>query len=110
MEEHRVNPPIQSPQDTKDLGSTAISGGQILGNTPAAETENVTALLPATEIVLTVEEAAERLRIGRTTMYSLVSKGEIESVQIGSLRRIPVSALHAYVQQLMIQQNNRTAA
>ncbi|MGH8876776.1 MAG: helix-turn-helix domain-containing protein [Stackebrandtia sp.] len=113
MAKRVLNSRYQSPQDTKDLGSTAISGGQISMPPSAAETaenENVIALPAATEIVLTVEEAAERLRIGRTKMYSLVSKGEIESVQIGSLRRIPVSALHLYVQQLVTQQNNRIAA
>ena len=34
-------------------------------------------------LLLTVEEAAERLGIGRTLMYTLVKEGEVESVQIG---------------------------
>jgi len=46
-------------------------------------------------IVLTVEEAAERLGIGRTLMYALVMAGEVESVHIGRLRRIPTDALLA---------------
>ena len=53
------------------------------------------------EIVLTVEEAADRLRVGRTTMYALVTSGAIRSVSIGRLRRIPVDALHEYVRGLM---------
>lgn len=48
-------------------------------------------------LVLTVEEAAERLGIGRTLMYALVAAGEVESVRIGRLRRIPTDALDAYV-------------
>lgn len=52
-------------------------------------------------LVLTVEEAARRLDIGRTTMYALVSAGEVRSVQIGRLRRIPVEALREYVDRLM---------
>jgi excisionase family DNA binding protein len=48
-------------------------------------------------LVLTIEEAAERLGIGRTLMYALVSGGEVESVRIGRLRRIPTDALDAYV-------------
>ncbi len=48
-------------------------------------------------IVLTVEEAAQRLHVGRTTMYALIKSGEIRSVPIGRLRRVPVSALHEYV-------------
>jgi excisionase family DNA binding protein len=38
--------------------------------------------------LLTIEEAAERLQIGRTRMFSLVKSGEIDSVLIGRLRRI----------------------
>jgi len=51
-------------------------------------------------IVLTVEEAAECLSIGRTLMYALVMAGEVESVQIGRLRRIPSDALDGYVSRL----------
>jgi excisionase family DNA binding protein len=54
----------------------------------------------AAELVLTVEEAAHRLRIGRTLMYSLVSSGEVESVTIGRLRRVPGGALDDYVARL----------
>jgi excisionase family DNA binding protein len=51
-------------------------------------------------IVLTVEEAAQRLRIGRTLMYALVKRGDVESVTIGRLRRIPLDALYRYVASL----------
>ncbi|PZS10592.1 MAG: hypothetical protein DLM55_03985 [Acidimicrobiales bacterium] len=51
-------------------------------------------------IVLTVEQAADRLGIGRTLMYSLVSSGSVESVMIGRLRRIPADALVRYVETL----------
>lgn len=51
-------------------------------------------------VLLTVEEAARRLRIGRTTCFKLVLAGEIESVTVGRLRRVPAEALPAYVTQL----------
>ncbi len=51
-------------------------------------------------LVLTVEEAAERLGIGRTLMYALITSGEVESVRIGRLRRVPTDALEEYVQGL----------
>ena len=54
-------------------------------------------------IVLTIEEAARRLGIGRTLMYSLVMAGEVESVSIGRLRRIPVECLTEYVANLRAQ-------
>ncbi|MEU8631392.1 helix-turn-helix domain-containing protein [Amycolatopsis sp. NPDC048633] len=50
--------------------------------------------------LLTVEAAAEQLSIGRTTMYALIKAGEITTVRIGHLRRIPAAALAAYVDQL----------
>ena len=51
-------------------------------------------------LLLTVEEAADRLGIGRTLMYALVKDGDVESVQIGRLRRIPAEALPAYLEKL----------
>ncbi|CAM5469227.1 helix-turn-helix domain-containing protein [Streptomyces viridifaciens] len=50
-----------------------------------------------TLVALTVEEAARRLGIGRTTMYALVASGEVPSVTIGRLRRVPAEALKEYV-------------
>ncbi|MPY78473.1 MAG: helix-turn-helix domain-containing protein [Actinophytocola sp.] len=51
-------------------------------------------------VLLTVEEAARRLSVGRTTMYALIKAGHINTVRIGHLRRVPADALTAYVQQL----------
>lgn len=50
-----------------------------------------------TLVALTVEEAARRLGVGRTTMYALLASGEIPSVTVGRLRRIPAEALNEYV-------------
>jgi len=47
-----------------------------------------------------VEEAADRLGIGRTLMYALITAGEVESVRIGRLRRVPADALERYVKGL----------
>jgi excisionase family DNA binding protein len=51
-------------------------------------------------VLLTVEEAAERLGIGRTLTYKLISSGEIESIRIGRLRRVPTAAIHDYARRL----------
>ncbi|MEV6590971.1 helix-turn-helix domain-containing protein [Streptomyces acidicola] len=51
----------------------------------------------ATLAALTVEEAARRLGVGRTTMYALIASGEVQSVRIGRLRRVPADALAAYL-------------
>ncbi|MFJ4475241.1 excisionase family DNA-binding protein [Streptomyces xanthochromogenes] len=50
-----------------------------------------------TLVLLTVEEAAYRLRIGRTTCYGLIRTGELESVPVGRLRRVPADAVPEYV-------------
>jgi len=64
-----------------------------------------------TTVLLTVEEAAQRLSIGRTTMYSLVSTGAVKSVTIGRLRRIPAECLDTYVSALLAGcQQESTAA
>ena len=47
-----------------------------------------------------VEEAADRLGVGRTVMYALVSSGAVESVRIGRLRRVPADALVAFLDAL----------
>jgi excisionase family DNA binding protein len=63
-----------------------------------------------TRLVLTIEQAARRLGIGRTLMYSLVMAGEVESVTIGRLRRIPVECLTEYVTKLRTAQQTDQAA
>ena len=45
-------------------------------------------------------DSLKRLGVGRTLMYTLVKDGEVESVQIGRLRRIPADALFRYLEQL----------
>ncbi|HWO73727.1 MAG TPA: helix-turn-helix domain-containing protein [Dehalococcoidia bacterium] len=49
------------------------------------------------EILLTVNEAARRLGIGRSLLYRLMLEGEVLSVKIGRSRRIPVLALEEFV-------------
>jgi excisionase family DNA binding protein len=55
-------------------------------------------------LLLTVERAAERLEIGRTKVFELMATGELESVLIGRLRRIPADALRSYVDRLRVEQ------
>lgn len=52
------------------------------------------------QLLLRVEEAAARLGIGRSLMYRLVLSGEVESVHVGRLRRIPAECLAEHVARL----------
>ena len=51
-------------------------------------------------LLATVEETAELLRLGRTTTYELVMRGEIPSVKIGRRRLVVRSGLSHYVDRL----------
>jgi len=62
-------------------------------------------------VLLTVEEAAEQLGIGKTTTYAFVRSGELESVLIGRLRRIHIDAVATFAARLVAsQQPTRRAA
>ncbi|MEU5214623.1 helix-turn-helix domain-containing protein [Streptomyces sp. NPDC020807] len=64
----------------------------------------------ATLVALTVEEAARRLGVGRTKLYEYVSTGEIASVKIGSLRRIPAEAVNDFLTRQLGASDFGTAA
>lgn len=55
-------------------------------------------------VLLTVEEAAEQLGIGKTKTYALVKSGDLESVLIGRLRRIHVDAVTTFAARLTTNQ------
>jgi len=56
-----------------------------------ASSSGTSTVLPA--VLLTMEEAAAALAIGRTTAYQLVKEGSLRAVKVGRLRRVPVDAL-----------------
>ena len=49
-------------------------------------------------LLVTVAHAAELLSVSRTTLYELLARGAIESIYIGRSRRVPVGALHEFVE------------
>ncbi len=49
-------------------------------------------------VLLRVPEAARLLGIGRSMTYELIAAGELEVVHVGSVIRVPVDAVHAYVE------------
>jgi len=93
-----ANPAFPSQRATS--GSKAV----------AEPTTSARATPVAPHVVLTVEEAAQALGIGRTLMYRLISSGAVESVTIGRLRRVPADALGAFVQQLRSDNHDEAAA
>jgi excisionase family DNA binding protein len=71
-----------------------------------ADTPQVTPDVPQ-RVLLTVDEAAKRLGIGRTTAFALVKSGEIASVQIGRLRRVSADAVTDYAARLATEQRHQ---
>lgn len=51
-------------------------------------------------LLLTVEEAAERLSLGRTKVYELIAAGDLETVCVGRSRRVPTEAVVQFVETL----------
>ena len=60
----------------------------------------------APRLLLTVEEAAERIGICRSNMFKLIRQGDVESVKIGRLRRVTPSALEDFVRRLSLGQES----
>ena len=52
-------------------------------------------------VLITVEEMAAKLSIGRTVAWELVRKRKIKSVKIGRTRRVPVTAIQEYIAYLL---------
>jgi excisionase family DNA binding protein len=53
-------------------------------------------------LLLTPEEAAESLGVSRSLVYELIGSGRLESVRIGTCRRIPIGALEMFVEDLRL--------
>jgi excisionase family DNA binding protein len=59
----------------------------------------VTSTQPTTPVrlLLTVPEVASAMGDGRNVVYELVLTGQLASIKIGRLRRVPVGALETFI-------------
>ena len=55
------------------------------------------------KLLYSVNEAAERLGLGRTLTYELVLSGAIKSISVGRCRRVPAQALEEFVQKRLAE-------
>lgn len=55
---------------------------------------------PIEKLLYKPEEAAKALGIGRSKIYALMASGQLESVLVGGSRRIPLDAMHSFVDRL----------
>lgn len=56
--------------------------------------------VPVDRMLLTVEEAAAAIGVGRSLMFELIAAGHIETVRVGRLRRVRPEQLRSYVESL----------
>jgi excisionase family DNA binding protein len=80
------------PEYSGEVAETQTTEGieqnnQALAHTPTA----------GEKLLLTVEEAAEALGLGRTLVYKLIKHKQIASIKIGRTRRVPVQTLKEFI-------------
>lgn len=61
-------------------------------------------------LLLSPEQAAERLAVGRTTVYALIASGELETVRVGRSRRVVAESTDAFVTKLRAEQGQQAAS
>lgn len=77
-------------------------------STPAARwaTTNDQEFDTASQLLLTVDQAARRLGVGRSLMYELLTAGEVGSIHVGRLRKVPARALEEYVERRLSERDH----
>ncbi len=56
-------------------------------------------------VLLRVPEAAHMLGVGRSLTYELIAAGDLEIVHVGSVIRVPVDAVYAYVERRRLSES-----
>jgi excisionase family DNA binding protein len=80
-----------------DLARLRASGGKAANRETSSQGTSLAA--PGYEL-LTVEETAELLHVGRDNVYYLLRTGQLRSIKIGKLRRIPRARIAELVARL----------
>ncbi len=52
----------------------------------------------ATEILLTIREVQDRLKVSDETVYRHIKSGKLRAIRVGNLWRIPEVALRAFLE------------
>jgi excisionase family DNA binding protein len=56
------------------------------------------------KLLLSPEQTCETIGVKRATLFKLLAAGEIPSIKIGRLRRIPVDGLKRYIERQVAEQ------
>lgn len=49
------------------------------------------------KVLLTVDETAHKLSVGRNAVYGLMRRGELRYITVGRVRRVPIEAVSEFV-------------
>jgi excisionase family DNA binding protein len=95
------SPPLQR-DDSPALSSTP-SFPEPTATDPLVAVSDATtsSLLVVRPLLVSVEQAAGLLGIGRTTLYELIRRGDVRPIRIGRCVRIPRRELEAFVERLI---------
>ena len=104
----RKLPPADELQDERSVHSSRDSGRptlkSVVATFPAVDTRNrqtegsgASASRSELPLLLSVTAAAEMLGVSRSTAYTLIAEGQIPYVRLGSVMRIPRTALQTWV-------------
>ena len=50
------------------------------------------------KLLLTPEEAFQALRVGRAKGFQMIASGELPSIKVGRLRRVPIDRLREWIE------------
>ncbi len=111
-----VRPHVQSPDRGREIATLLMTAERAeaavasLGAQLTELRERVVELVTETSagphameappMLLTIDETARTLRMGRSVVWQLVRAGTLGSVKIGASRRIPVDAIVEYTNSL----------
>jgi excisionase family DNA binding protein len=59
-------------------------------------------------LLLRPEDCAEALSVGRTRIYEMLGSGELPSILVGKLRRVPAEALKDWVDRQVAKHEHGT--
>lgn len=96
------------------LSAEASGDDEMLrGTGRAVESQKSIGVPPVAQVgiplLITVEEASDLLRLGRTRTYDFIRCGSIQSVKVGRRRLVVRSSLDSFVQSLIAGQGDLTA-
>lgn len=87
---------VNTSHPSRDAAPATPSGVAQLGGTTSHPT-SAEGLGSAPNLLLTPQEAAATLRMSRSSLYKLLLTGEIPSIKVGRMRRIPLNSLKEWV-------------